>query len=57
MIHAQEEEEQKQVIILMGPPGSGKGTQATKITKELTIPHISTGDLFRRKYEQRHRFR
>lgn len=35
------------IVILMGPPGSGKGTQAVRITKELDIPHISTGDLFR----------
>jgi len=35
------------IIILLGPPGSGKGTQAIQITKELNIPHISTGDLFR----------
>lgn len=35
------------VIILLGAPGSGKGTQATRICQSLHIPHISTGDLFR----------
>lgn len=35
------------VVILMGPPGSGKGTHAAPLSKRLGIPHISTGDLFR----------
>ncbi len=34
-------------IVLLGAPGSGKGTQAATITKEYNIPHISTGDIFR----------
>lgn len=34
-------------LILLGPPGAGKGTQASAIVKEYNIPHISTGDIFR----------
>jgi adenylate kinase len=34
-------------LLIMGPPGAGKGTQAAKIVSEYQIPHISTGDMFR----------
>lgn len=34
-------------LILIGAPGSGKGTQAVTLAKELQLPHIATGDLFR----------
>ncbi|MFF9807104.1 adenylate kinase [Streptomyces coeruleorubidus] len=39
-------------IVLVGPPGAGKGTQAAFLAKNLLIPHISTGDLFRANISQ-----
>ncbi|MEI7442369.1 MAG: adenylate kinase [Actinomycetes bacterium] len=39
-------------LLIMGPPGAGKGTQATQIGETLGIAHISTGDLFRANLSQ-----
>jgi len=35
------------IVILLGPPGAGKGTHASPLSEQLSLPHISTGDLFR----------
>jgi adenylate kinase len=40
-------------IILLGPPGAGKGTQAKSISREYNIPHISTGDIFRKNISEK----
>lgn len=35
-------------LVFLGPPGAGKGTQAVTVSQALNIPHISTGDMFRK---------
>lgn len=39
-------------LVLLGPPGAGKGTQAAGIIKNYSIPHISTGDIFRKNIKE-----
>lgn len=39
-------------LVLLGPPGAGKGTQASGIVKRYNVPHISTGDIFRKNIKE-----
>jgi adenylate kinase len=39
-------------LVLLGPPGAGKGTQAARIIEKYAIPHISTGDIFRKNIKE-----
>lgn len=43
---------QSMILIILGAPGSGKGTQAGRISDMYSIPHISTGDIFRKNIKE-----
>ena len=47
LAHANQGNTMQRVIVMLGAPGAGKGTVAVKLSEELSLPHISTGDLFR----------
>ena len=45
------------ILFFLGPPGSGKGTQAKILSDKLNIPHLSTGDILRNEIKTKNRFR
>ena len=40
-------------LVFLGPPGAGKGTQASRVCEKLGVPHISTGDIFRHEIHEK----
>ena len=48
----QEDSPSPKALVFLGPPGAGKGTQARLVARGLSIPHISTGELFREHVKQ-----
>jgi adenylate kinase len=55
IIHQEFTMKKPKYIVLLGPPGSGKGTQAARVGEDLNLPHVASGDLFRHNLTQKTR--